>query len=309
LVSIAQAHNSGTRSALGGDRTAEQWLSVFDISQKDLGRVRAFGAIVLPRMADYIQGFYEWMRRLPEYEHYFTDVATLARAQSAQSEGWRTFFRAEVDEHFIEDRRRIGRTHARIGLPSQTYLAGMSYSFNLWTERLYSGGLEPVEFSAACVSVGKLLHLESTVVMETYVQRTNEVIANQSRALLEMSTPVAAVWDQILLLPVVGIIDSKRAGDIMNRMLEQIGATQARAFILDISGVAVVDTAVANHLIKMTKATRLMGCDCIISGLSPAVAQTIVELGIEVGEIRTTSTLKDALKTAFSLTGVAIQRA
>jgi rsbT co-antagonist protein RsbR len=116
------------------------------------------------------------------------------------------------------------------------------------------------------------------------------------------------VWDQILLLPVVGIIDSKRAGDIMNRMLEQVGATQARAFILDISGVAVVDTAVANHLIKMTKATRLMGCDCIISGLSPAVAQTIVELGIEVGEIRTTSTLKDALKTAFSLTGVAIQR-
>jgi rsbT co-antagonist protein RsbR len=294
---------------LGGDRTAEQWLRVFDISQKELGGVRALGAIVLPRMPDYIKAFYEWMRQLPEYEHFFADGATLARAQTAQAEGWRTFFRAEVDEHFLEDRRRIGRTHARIGLPSQTYLAAMSFSYNLWTERLYAGGLPPAEFSLACIATGKLMHLESTVVMETYVQRTNEVIANQSRALLEMSTPVAAVWDQILLLPVVGIIDSKRAGDIMNRMLEQIGATQARAFILDISGVAVVDTAVANHLIKMTKATRLMGCDCIISGLSPAVAQTIVELGIEVGEIRTTSTLKDALKTAFSLTGVAIQRA
>jgi rsbT co-antagonist protein RsbR len=297
------------RSILGGERSAEEWLRVFDISAKDLERVRAFGAIVLPRMPDYIAGFYEWMRQLPEYEHFFQDSATLARAQAAQAEGWRTFFHAQVDEHFLEDRRRLGRTHARIGLPAQTYLAAMSFSFNLWTERLYTGGMPATEFSAACVAVGKLLHLESTVVIDTFVQRTNEVIAGQGRALLEMSTPVAAVWDQILLLPVVGIIDSKRAGDIMNRMLEQVSATQARAFILDISGVAVVDTAVANHLIKMSKATRLMGCDCIISGLSPAVAQTIVELGIEVGEIRTTSTLKDALKAAFTLTGVVFQRA
>ena len=305
---MSRTQVDGTRSALGGERTAEQWLRVFDVSQQDLARVRALGALVMPKVQSYIEHFYTWMRELPEYEHYFGDAGTLARAQAAQVEAWRTFFKAEVDEHFLDDRRRLGRTHARIGLPAQTYLAGMSFSFNLWTERLYTGGMAPAEFSAACVSTGKLLHLESTVVMETFVQRTNEVIANQSRALLEMSTPVAAVWDQILLLPVVGIIDSKRAGDIMNRMLEQVATTQARAFILDISGVAVVDTAVANHLIKMTKATRLMGCDCIISGLSPAVAQTIVELGIEVGEIRTTSTLKDALKTAFSLTGVAIQR-
>jgi rsbT co-antagonist protein RsbR len=307
-VSFNATQTGGTRGALGGERTAEQWLRVFDISQKDLEHVRTLGALVLPRMQDYIQSFYEWMRQLPEYEHYFGDPATLARAQAAQVESWRTFFLAQVDEDFLEDRRRLGRTHAHIGLPSQTYLAAMSYSFNLWTERLYPGGLPPTDYSAVCVAMGKLLHLETTVVMETFVQRTNEVIANQSRALLEMSTPVAAVWDQILLLPVVGIIDSKRAGDIMNRMLEQVGATQARAFILDISGVAVVDTAVANHLIKMTKATRLMGCDCIISGLSAAVAQTIIELGIEVGDIRTTSTLKDALKAAFSLTGVTIRR-
>ena len=306
---MSRTQTNGTGTTLGGERTAEQWLRIFDLSQEDLGRVRALGALVLPRLKDYIEHFYVWMRELPEYEHFFSDPATLAHAQAAQVEGWRTFFRAEVDENFLEDRRKLGRTHARIGLQAQTYLAAMSYSFNLWTERLYQGGMAPAEFSAACVSVGKLVHLESTVVMETFVTRTNEVIANQSRALLEMSTPVAAVWDQILLLPVVGIIDSRRAGDIMNRMLEQVGTTQARAFILDISGVAVVDTAVANHLIKMTKATRLMGCDTIISGLSPSVAQTIVELGIEVGEIRTTSTMKDALKTAFTLTGVAIQRA
>ena len=92
----------------------------------------------------------------------------------------------------------------------------------------------------------------------------------------------------------------------MNAVLAEIAKTQARVFIMDISGVAVVDTAVANHLIKITKATRLMGCSCTISGVSPAIAQTIVELGIEVGSVKTTATMKDALSDAFNRLGMEI---
>ena len=106
------------------------------------------------------------------------------------------------------------------------------------------------------------------------------------------------------MLPVVGIVDSRRAQDIMQRMLEQIAEKRALVFILDISGVAVVDTAVANHFIRMTKAARLMGSFPIVSGLSPSVAQTIVELGIEVGDMKTTGNLQDALRIAFKLAGV-----
>jgi len=107
----------------------------------------------------------------------------------------------------------------------------------------------------------------------------------------------------------VGIIDSKRARDIMNAALAKIGESQARIFILDISGVGVVDTAVANHLIKITQATRLMGCACTISGVSPSIAQTIVDLGIDIGNIKTTSTMKDALAGAFHRVGMEITRA
>ncbi len=109
------------------------------------------------------------------------------------------------------------------------------------------------------------------------------------------------------MLPVVGVIDSKRSPDILEAMLTKIAATQARYFILDISGVAVVDTAVANHMIKITKATKLMGCECAISGLSPSIAQTRVELGIDVGEIRTTGNLRDAVKMAFDSLNVEIR--
>ena len=130
---------------------------------------------------------------------------------------------------------------------------------------------------------------------------TEAKIDAQHRAMMEMSTPVTAIWNDILLLPIVGFIDSQRAQDVMSAILSKIDETRARVFIMDISGVAVVDTAVANHLIKITKATRLMGCECMISGVSPAIAQTIVDLGIETGDVRTTATLRDALHAAFAI--------
>ena len=110
----------------------------------------------------------------------------------------------------------------------------------------------------------------------------------------------------VLLLPIVGVVDSKRSQEIMHAMLTKIAEVQAKVIILDIAGVAIVDTAVANHLIKITKATKLMGCECTISGVSPAIAQTIVELGINVGEVRTTATLRDALEAAFRDVGLSI---
>ncbi len=123
-----------------------------------------------------------------------------------------------------------------------------------------------------------------------------EEVQKRSLALLEMSTPVTKIWDGVLFAPIVGIVDSKRAVDIMNKALSSIADTRARTLMLDIGGVAVVDTAVANHLIKIAKAAVLMGCNTIISGISPAIAQTIAELGIDLGSIRTTSTIEAALR-------------
>jgi rsbT co-antagonist protein RsbR len=151
------------------------------------------------------------------------------------------------------------------------------------------------------------MHVDTAVVVDTFMKLTKQTISEQSEALMEMSTPVTALWDNILMLPVVGIIDSKRSQDIMNAMLSKISATQSKIIILDISGVAIVDTAVANHLIKITRATKLMGCECLISGISPTIAQTVVELGIDVGDVQTTATLRDALQIAFKNTGVEIK--
>ena len=128
-------------------------------------------------------------------------------------------------------------------------------------------------------------------------------IEKRSLALLEMSTPVTKIWDGVLFAPIVGIVDSKRSMDIMDKALSSIAETRARTLLLDIGGVAIVDTAVANHMIKIAKSAVLMGCNTVISGISPAIAQTITELGIDLGSIQTTSTIESALRDSIARPG------
>jgi len=113
--------------------------------------------------------------------------------------------------------------------------------------------------------------------------------------LQQMSTPVTPIWEGILMLPLIGFVDSTRTDDVMRKTLGRISQTGAKMFILDISGVPTVDTAVANQLIKITKATKIMGCETLVSGVSSEIAHTIVELGVDLAGMQTTSTLRDAL--------------
>jgi PAS domain S-box-containing protein len=137
-------------------------------------------------------------------------------------------------------------------------------------------------------------------------QMEQEMRDQQERILQELSAPITQLWGDILLLPLVGGMNTKRAQSILSAALHRISTSQSKVFILDIAGVALVDTAVANHFIKLAKATKLMGCACIISGISPQVAQTMVELGIQIDEINTTSNLQSALQQALQLTGLRI---
>jgi rsbT co-antagonist protein RsbR len=286
-------------SGKDGDSRLTTLLELYSISDDDIEKVHAYGDIVVPKLDKFVSLFYDWLRNQPEFEEFFPDKETLAYVQKMSHGYWEEFFRPQLDDDYLEKRYKIGETHARIGLPLTIYFAAMHRSLKLFTVDLYDDSLSLEDYLAAMRAVSKLIHLDTSLVVETYARMTNAAIAAQSRTLMEMSTPVTQIWEGVLFLPIVGIVDSKRAQEIMNATLTKISQTQSRAFIMDISGVAVVDTAVANYLIKVTKATRLMGCECTISGLSPAIAQTIVELGIDVGKVMTTATMQDALMDAF----------
>lgn len=127
------------------------------------------------------------------------------------------------------------------------------------------------------------------------IQEQQKTILQQQEDLLELSSPVSKVWDNILILPVIGTLDSQRTQIMMENLLQKIVDTGCTISILDITGVPTVDTQVANHLLKTVTSARLLGAECIISGISPAIAQTIVHLGIDLSSIRTKATLQDAM--------------
>ncbi|WP_433827981.1 STAS domain-containing protein [Actinoplanes sp. CA-015351] len=137
---------------------------------------------------------------------------------------------------------------------------------------------------------------------DSYVQVRESLIADQAEQLLELSTPVVKLWDGVVAVPLVGTLDSARAQVVMERLLQTLVDTGSPYAIIDITGVPAVDTQVAQHVLKTVVAARLMGADCIISGIRPQIAQTIVALGIEFGDIATKASLADALRYVLSKT-------
>jgi rsbT co-antagonist protein RsbR len=145
--------------------------------------------------------------------------------------------------------------------------------------------------------------------MENFQRAREQVIARQQEEMLELSTPVITLWRGILALPLIGTLDSARTQVVMENLLQRIVDTGAPIAIIDITGVPTVDTLTAQHLLKTVAAARLMGADCIISGIRPQIAQTIVHLGVELGDIVTKASLADAFAVALKRSGLAVQQA
>jgi rsbT co-antagonist protein RsbR len=156
--------------------------------------------------------------------------------------------------------------------------------------------------------VNRLMDNFGNITFETFIKGREEVILRQTDEISEISTPVIRIWDGILALPIIGTLDSARTQVVMESLLQQIVDTSSTIAILDISGVPAVDSLVAQHLIKTVSATRLMGAECIISGIRPEIAQTIVHLGIDLSSIVTKATLASALKYAFGLLRLDVKR-
>jgi len=159
---------------------------------------------------------------------------------------------------------------------------------------------DPTALYHASMNIGSQIDILAIASFETFIKSREEVILRQTDEIAEISTPVIRVWEGILALPIIGTLDSSRTQVVMESLLSQIVETGSEITILDISGVPAVDSLVAQHLIKTVSATRLMGAECIISGVRPEIAQTIVHLGIDLSGIITKASLASALKYAFS---------
>jgi rsbT co-antagonist protein RsbR len=213
---------------------------------------------------------------------------------------------AEADDHAAGELQasldELSRSRARDGFtPSETAVGIFSLK-----EAVYELVTDSAELVPEFLAFSRLIDDLGLRTFEAYSAAREQIISDQVTTMMELSTPVVQLWDGIIAVPLVGTLDSARTQLVMEKLLDTLVATGADHAVIDITGVATVDTEVAQHLLKTVSAARLLGAECTISGIRPQVAQTIVSLGIEFGDIATKANLADALALALRQAGLRV---
>ncbi|MGA8439186.1 MAG: STAS domain-containing protein [Candidatus Sulfotelmatobacter sp.] len=286
-------------------------MSEIQANQKN-GRL----ADVLGRQAEKILG--EWMREMNSTTRrsdlikesdlraecsQFLQLVT----QATESDG--TNFQSPAFDVVRDMLTEISRSRSQKGFkPSETATFVFSLKRPLFNEIQSQHKGDAESMAAEIWALNELLDAMGLYTMEVFLKSREDMVRRQQEELLELSTPVVKLWDGILALPIIGTLDSARTQVVMESLLQAIVQTNSRVAIIDITGVPTVDTVVAQHLLKTVTAARLMGADCIISGVRPQIAQTIVHLGINLLDVTTKSTLAAAFSVALQRLGITFGR-
>jgi rsbT co-antagonist protein RsbR len=276
--------------------------SFFEITEEDLRRLGSLRPLAEKHADAVIEGLYELILGHPESRGFFPDVTTVHRVKSLQRQYFTGLFAGVCDLRYVEDRLRVGAAHERLGIAPKWYIGGYAKYLGLVFDRLFDE-LPVPEARASYRSLKKLVAFDMALAIDTYIVASVESLTRHQAAIRELSTPVIRVYAGVLLLPLVGTVDTHRAEQIMETLLSRVVEEQAKAVIIDIAGVPVVDTKVADHLLKTTEAVRLLGATTILTGISAEVARTIVMLDVDISSMHTRAKLAEGIELALALVG------
>jgi rsbT co-antagonist protein RsbR len=261
----------------------------------------------------------QWMKNQAEDEGLRNDLIS-NEDQQATSDEFLDLLLEGINDESIEDSNskdfnkamdlldQISASRAKQGFsPRETgiYIFGLKEAMQSVLQREIK---DPQLLYSESLKISKIIDNLAITSFETFIKGREDVILRQTDEITEISTPVIHVWEGVLALPIIGTLDSARTQVVMENLLQEIVETGSVIAILDISGVPAVDSLVAQHLIKTVSATRLMGAECIISGIRPEIAQTVVHLGIDLSTIVTKASLASALKHAFTMLQLQVQK-
>ncbi len=251
-----------------------------------------------------IDDFYKHLMSFDETRAFFSDPQLLERVKNAQKRYFLRLTKGNYDAEYVENRLKIGAAHERIALPIQSYLGMYNFYLRTVAGRVFEAYKhDPGRALDIFLSLMKLTFFDMGLAIDTYVSSRERTIGDQQEAIRELSTPVLPFRPGILILPIVGLIDSYRASQLTEQLLRAIRDNRAKYVVVDITGVPYVDSRVASHLVQTVEAARLMGAKAIISGVSPEIALTMVAIGADLGRVETVGDMQSGIERAEQLSG------
>ncbi len=291
------------------EEAIERRKRIVGLEPADLGRIAAVKDVVARGAEEFMATFFEFLSKLDEARPLVTSHGLLDRARQLKKAHLAAMVQGEYGTRYVEQRLELAQLYARAGLEMLVFLGAFHHLLRaIGSAIMKQFERSPMEGFENFMSLQKVAFFDIGIIVDVLVMERERTIRQQEEAIRELSTPVLQVRDRMLLLPIIGVIDTHRARLITESLLRAIRANRAKVVVMDVTGVATIDSKVANHLLQTVTAARLMGALVIVTGLSSEVAQSLVALGIELSKINTVGDLQGGLEEAERVLGYRLLR-
>jgi len=302
---IQQAASKALLREMGLDEAnIERRKKIVGFEASDLPRIAAIRDLVTQHADDYVTTFFNHLSGLDDARPLIASRAIAERARQLKKEHLVAMVQGEYGMKYVEQRIELGTLYAKAGLDARVFLG----AFHQLLKHIGSAVMKqldrkPVDGFESFMSLKKIAFFDIGLIVDILVFERERTIRQQQESIRELSTPVLQIRERLLLLPIIGVIDTQRARLITESLLRSIRANRAKVVVMDITGVATIDSKVSNHLLQTVTAARLMGAHVIVTGLSAEVAQSLVALGIELSKLNTVGDLQGGLEDAERILG------
>ncbi|HKX40762.1 MAG TPA: protoglobin domain-containing protein [Burkholderiaceae bacterium] len=300
-----QSASQALMQAMGLTQAAfERRKKIVGLEPADLARIAQIKDLVTEIAEDCVATFFNHLAGLEEARPLLASRALVEKARQLKKEHLIAMAQGDYGLAYVEQRLELGALYARSGLDTCTFLGAFHQMLrHIGSTVMAQSGVAPGNAFESFMSLKKVAFFDLGIIVDVLVFERERVIRQQQEAIRELSTPVLQIRERLLLLPIIGIIDTQRARAITENLLRAIRANRAKVVVMDVTGVVTIDSKVANHLLQTVAAARLMGALVVVTGLSPDVAQSLVMLGIELSQLNTMGDLQGGLEEADRVLG------
>lgn len=280
----------------------EEQKKFFLFSSEDVQNLKKLYPTITEFGDEVVEELYDYLLRFEDIRAFLNNDSVIRRLKAAQKKYFLEMMSGEYGQSYYESRIKVGIVHKKLGVPPRLYMGAYSYYLQLMVPKIYrSSRFSTEQANQLYTALYKIISLDQQLAISGYVHEVEEIISRQSQEILEMSTPIIQIWEGIVAAPIIGTLDSQRAQQFMEQLLDKIVATRSLIAMIDITGVPQIDTATAQYLIDTISAVNLLGSKVIITGIRPAIAQTLVHLNISLKDITAMPSMGAGLKKALEL--------